>query len=97
MTRKKAPAAWPETKEQFFGHWSDGTSAGEKLLVPPNSTIMKGRARPTLSLSKALTIRPGPSANDRAMKAMTLGLTHSLSRRGMSRASEAPTTKMATA
>ena len=90
-------AAWPETKEQFLGHWSEVTSAGEKVLAPPNSTIMKGRARPTLSLSKELTMRPGPSASDRAMKAMTRGLTQSLLSRGTSRASEAPTTKMATA
>src|SRR5262245_13299565 len=57
---KNAPAASPEENEQLVSHSRLKVKGGVKCCVPPNSTLLRGRARPKLSLSVKFTIRPGP-------------------------------------
>ena len=49
-------------------HWSAMTSGGVKTLSPPNSAIWRGRARSQWSLSRLLTITPGPTIENTTMK-----------------------------
>src|SRR5689334_3919247 len=58
---KKAPAASPDENEQLRLHPSVTTKAGVNCCAPPNSAMSLGLARPKLSLSARLTIRPQPT------------------------------------
>ena len=52
-------AAWPEEKEQLWRHWSEKANARENSLLPPNSIISLGLARPKLSFNTEFTVMPG--------------------------------------